>query len=270
MVQIAEEIELWRDKLMSLWPDMEIISIPSATSTNQWMRDRREELRHKTVLLLTDFQTAGRGSGTNHWESQEGMNLTFSLQVYPTVLAATHMFALSEAMSLGVCMGLKQLAESEDTIKKENFRVKWPNDVYYSDEKICGMLIENDLMARQVDCSIIGVGINVNQNIFLSGAPNPTSLSMLVGHSMCRMQVLEQVLRCFHSYYQLIECGDFALLHTLYLSQVYRWQEIHRFTDRAGDFEARIVNVQPDGHLILQDSAGMERKYVFGEIKYII
>ena len=107
MVQIAEEIELWKDKFVELWPEMDIISIPCTSSTNQWLKDRRDEWHHRTVLVITDYQTAGRGSGTNHWESQEGMNLTFSLQVCPTHLAPNHMFALSEAMSLGVCMGLQ-------------------------------------------------------------------------------------------------------------------------------------------------------------------
>lgn len=270
MVQIAEEIELWKDKFVELWPEMDIISIPCTSSTNQWLKDRREEWHHRTVLVITDYQTAGRGSGTNHWESQEGMNLTFSLQVCPTALVPNHMFALSEAMSLGVCMGLQEYIGRENADYRKHVRIKWPNDVYYADGKICGMLIENDLQSHRVDCSVIGVGININQNQFLSGAPNPTSLNIIMGQHIRRMEVLEHVIRCFRHYYQMIECGDFALLHTHYLRQVYRMQEWHTYVDGNGPFEGKIINIQSDGHLIMLDSSGNEHRYAFGEIKYII
>ncbi|MGN0234514.1 MAG: biotin--[acetyl-CoA-carboxylase] ligase [Bacteroidaceae bacterium] len=270
MVQIAKEIGLCRERLKDVWPELEVVSIPNTTSTNQWMRDRQEELRNRTVLVITDFQTSGRGSGTNHWESQKGMNLIFSLHICPFGLAASQMFALSEAMSLGVCMGLKQLSDTERNISREYFRVKWPNDVYYSDGKICGMLIENDLMSRNVASSIMGVGININQNVFLSEAPNPISLRMITGHNIHRMHVLENVIKCFRHYFQMMENKEFAQLHAEYLGQVYRWQEWHRFADSTGEFEARIVNIQPDGHLILNDSFGKERKYAFGEIRHMI
>ena len=132
------------------------------------------------------------------------------------------------------------------------------------------MLIENDLQSHRVDCSVIGVGININQNQFLSGAPNPTSLNIIMGQHIRRMEVLEHVIRCFRHYYQMIECGDFALLHTHYLRQVYRMQEWHTYVDGNGPFEGKIINIQSDGHLIMLDSSGNEHRYAFGELKYII
>lgn len=270
MVQIKEDSLLWANRLGAVWPEMEVVQLESTASTNNWLRERRTEAARRTMLVTADYQTAGRGSGTNRWESEGGKNLIFSLQVCPSALQANRMFALSEAMSLGVCMGLEQYLSTLMPAAGNAFRIKWPNDVYYANGKICGMLIENDLKGKQVECSVMGVGINVNQSRFLSDAPNPTSLSIIAGQEMPRIGVLESVLKCFRSCLQMVEQGDFAALHALYLSRVYRWHEWHQFIDQSGTFTGMIKDIQPDGHLVITDSEGKERKYAFGEIKYII
>lgn len=270
MVQISDEIRLWLDKIAEVWPEMEITVLQSTDSTNNWLRAHREETSGRTMLVITDCQTAGRGSGSNHWESEPGCNLTFSMQVCPTALQANHVFALSEAMSLGVCMGLRQLMTEQDGQASAAFRIKWPNDVYHANGKVCGMLIENDLQSRWVERSVIGVGINVNQNCFLSDAPNPLSLSQIIGKKASRMQVLAAVLSRFRNCFIMLEQGDFAGLHELYMNYVYRLHEWHRFIDKDGTFEGCITNICPDGHLLLIDSGGQRRIYAFGEIKYII
>lgn len=270
MVQIKEDISLWANRLSAVWPEMEVVQLENTASTNNWLRERRTEVARRTMLVTADYQTAGRGSGTNRWESEGGKNLIFSLQVCPSALQANRMFALSEAMSLGVCIGLEQYLSTLMPTAGNAFRIKWPNDVYYANGKICGMLIENDLKGKQVECSVMGVGINVNQSRFLSDAPNPTSLSIIAGQEMPRIGVLESVLKCFRSCLQMVEQGDFAALHALYLSRVYRWHEWHQFIDQSGTFTGMIKDIQPDGHLVLTDSEGKERKYAFGEIKYII
>ena len=190
---------MWANRLGAVWPEMEVVQLENTASTNNWLRERRTETAQRTMLVTADYQTAGRGSGTNRWESEGGKNLIFSLQVCPSALQANRMFALSEAMSLGVCMGLEQYLSTLMPTAGNAFRIKWPNDVYYANGKICGMLIENDLKGKQVECSVMGVGINVNQSRFLSDAPNPTSLSIIAGQEMPRIGVLESVLKCFRS-----------------------------------------------------------------------
>ena len=251
MVQIKEDISLWANRLGAVWPEMEVVQLESTASTNNWLRERRTETASRTMLVTADYQTAGRGSGTNRWESEGGKNLIFSLQVCPSALQANRMFALSEAMSLGVCMGLEKYLSTLMPAAG-------------------GMLIENDLKGKQVERSVMGVGINVNQSRFLSDAPNPTSLSIIAGQEMPRIGVLESVLECFRSCLQMVEQGDFATLHALYLSRVYRWHKWHQFIDQSGTFTGMIKDIQPDGHLLLTDHEGTERKYAFGEIKYII
>ncbi len=270
MVQITEEIKTWEATLTSLWPGLEIVALPSTESTNNWLRQMRGQMQGRTCLVITDFQTAGRGSGTNHWESQEGQNLTFSLQVCPTDLPASRMFALSEVMSLGVARGLEEALCIGEQGQESGVRIKWPNDVYYHDGKVCGMLIENDLLGKRVECSVMGVGINVNQDCFVSDAPNPLSLRQIAGHEFVRAQVLSSVLASTRFCLEMMEHGAYADLHALYLCRVYRWREWHLFTDQGGTFEGMIRDIEPDGHLIVQDRTGQERRYAFGEIKYII
>lgn len=270
MVQITEDITTWASSLAGIWPGLEVITLPSTGSTNNWLREHRAQVEGRTCLLMTDFQTAGRGSGTNHWESQEGINLTFSLQVCPTDLPASRMFALSEVMSLGVSRGLEEALSAEGGLAHGHFHIKWPNDVYYRDGKVCGMLIENDLQGKRVERSVMGVGINVNQDCFVSDAPNPMSLRQIAGHEFARAGVLASVLASTRLCLEMMEHGAYDDLYALYLGHVYRWREWHRFTDQGGTFEGMISNIEPDGHLVVQDRAGQKRRYAFGEIKYVI
>ena len=267
---MTEDMKACKDILSLSWPRLETVTLTSTESTNTWLRQRREQMLGHTCLVIADEQTAGRGSGTNHWESAPGENLTFSLQVCPTALPANRMFALSQVMALGVAQGLEHALGIQDGEGKSGVSIKWPNDVYYHDGKVCGMLIENDLCARRVELSVMGVGINVNQTLFVSDAPNPLSLKQIAGHDFRRSEVLSEVLACTRFCYEMMEHGAYDSLHDLYLTRLYRKGEWHQFTDQGGTFDGMIRGVQPDGHLIVQGHAGGERKYAFGEIKYII
>lgn len=265
-----DDMTQWPSSLCPRWPGLQVVVLESTDSTNNWMQQHRDLVQRGPVLVVADSQTAGRGSGTNHWESAAGCNLTFSLQVYPTALPARRMWALSEAMSLAVCLGLEQVTAQHGGADDGVFAIKWPNDVYHVDGKVCGMLIENELQTRLVERSVMGVGINVNQTSFVSDAPNPRSLAQVTGCSVSRLQVLSTVLSCAADCYKLVEQSDYDRLHALYLSRVYRWQEWHSYVDAGGTYEGRITDVCPDGHLVITDCEGRERTYAFGEIKYII
>lgn len=272
MVQMNdEEIKEWQSLLSADWPEIEIYILNNTDSTNNWLHKRRESLKGKDVIALTDFQTAGRGSGSNHWESETGKNLIFSLQVCPNALLPNRVFFLSEVMSLAVCMGLEQYVQYVGKSKdNKRFRIKWPNDIYYADGKVCGMLIENNIQSRRVDNSVMGVGINVNQTVFLSDAPNPLSLALILGMNSSRLSVLRYVLACFRDCYAMLEQEQYETLHALYLSKIYRFGEWHNYKDSEGILEGAITNIKPDGHLIIRDRDGKERAYAFGEIKYMI
>jgi BirA family biotin operon repressor/biotin-[acetyl-CoA-carboxylase] ligase len=154
--------------------------------------------------------------------------------------------------------------------------IKWPNDIYYGNKKICGMLIENDLRGTCVENCVMGVGVNINQTEFeiashleeFRGAP--TSLALILGDKVERRFVLESIMEHFTRYYEWTEQGRLEELHEMYLSHLYRIHEKHRFRDEKGEFCATITDVEPTGHLVLVDEHGAERRYAFKEVEYLI
>ena len=249
-------------------PQFQMIELDEVTSTNDFLRDYRPVQERRMTLVTAEFQTAGRGSGTNRWVSQRGKNLVFSLLTHPRHIEASRMFVLSEALALAIRAAIDVQGSP---------KIKWPNDIYYGDKKVCGMLIENDLKGSQVERCIMGVGVNVNQTDFGISTPTdekptyrvpPTSLSLIVGHPVERRFVLENIMENFSRYYAWTEQGRGAELHEMYLQHLYRKGEMHRFIDGRGEFRGTITDVESTGHLIIIDEMGQRRCYGFKEVEY--
>ncbi len=152
------------------------ISLPETGSTNTWLKEHADEIPVPAVAV-TDHQTSGRGQRGNTWEAEPGKNLTFSMLFKPEGVAPSGQFFISEAVCLGIVDTLRRYLPHPETVK-----VKWPNDVYAGDRKICGILIEHSLeSASAIRHTIAGIGLNVNQKEFHSSAPNPVSMFNLTG-----------------------------------------------------------------------------------------
>ena len=246
-------------------PQFKMLELDEVTSTNDFLRGFRPPEERKVTLATAEFQTAGRGAGTNHWDSRRGQNLLFSLLIHPRHIPAEQLFVLSEALSLAIYEAIKDFMPSAPCLY-----IKWPNDIYCGDHKICGMLIENDLRGTTVENCVMGVGLNVNQTEFSQDIPNPISLAQILGRSIERRFVLERVMEYFLRYYEWTEQGRSAELHAMYLSRLYRKDEKHYFHDEMGDFEGTIIDVEPSGHLIIRDEVGRQRRYAFKEVEYVI
>lgn len=241
---------------------MKRISLEVIDSTNQYAKSLPACESRDLTLVTAEFQKAGRGAGSNKWESERSKNLLFSIMISPRQLLASRLFALSEVTSLAILDALSSYTEG--------FRIKWPNDIYHNDKKIVGMLIENDLKGKQVHHSIIGVGVNVNQTIFHSDAPNPVSLAQIMGKVIDRNQVLDKILHQFTHYYSMMENGQYTVLHNLYMQHLYRRNALHTYADEAGTFQAWITDVEPSGHLVLECQNGEQRRYDFKEVTFIL
>ena len=240
---------------------MKRIALDETISTNRYVKELPEDESHELTLVTAEFQTAGRGAGTNTWESERSQNLLFSLIAYPQRLQASQMFALSEVTALAIRDALCSYTEG--------FLIKWPNDIYHNDKKIVGMLIENDLRGKWVRRSIIGVGVDINQTRFLSDAPNPVSLAQILGKEVDRDQVLNSIMQRFIYYYGIMEEECYSELHQLYMQHLYRKDALHPYSDEGGIFRARIRDVKPTGHLVLEDGNGRLRRYDFKEVRFI-
>lgn len=243
--------------------DFEIIHLQEVVSTNSWMLERGTTSSSvgivatgTTLVVVADYQSGGRGCGTNRWESERGKNLLFSILLHPLELPANQQFRISMAVSVALCEMLSQYADG--------FSIKWPNDIYWNDRKICGMLIENRLAGTLIRDSIIGIGLNVNQRAFHSDAPNPVSLSQIVGHDVDCDALLNDFLSRLESV---------SIRETLcfdYGNKLFRRGKQAVYADKSGRFTAELKQVIPDGHLVLLDDKGRERLYAFKEVQFIL
>ena len=242
-------------------PTFRWLELGLVDSTNRYLCGYRPTCEVPLTLATADYQTDGKGADANHWESDPGKNLLFSLLWLTTNLPAQRVFTGLEMLALSVLDALNDFAPG--------FTIKWPNDIYFGDWKVAGTLIENEFAGKRVARSVMGTGINVNQMVFHSDAPNPRSLAQIVGHEVELHLVLQGVMYHFARYRRMVEQEQYDVLHTLYTSQLYRREGEHAYADSEGTFHARITDVQPDGHLILTDTEGRQRRYAFKEVRMV-
>ena len=235
------------------------------TSTNTYVKELLSEgieLPDMTVVKA-DFQTGGRGQQDNHWESERGKNLTFSLVCHPTFLQAVDQFVLSQAIAVAVWRTLSDFTEG--------ISIKWPNDIYWNDKKICGTLIECNLAGSTIKDCIIGTGINVNQTVFTSDAPNPVSLAQIIGFTLNRQHILDSIIQQFKELYEELKDGKIEKLKDEYMQHLYRREGFHLYQEPDGEpFEAEIMDVKSNGHLVLRRHDGGFKKYELKQLKYIL
>lgn len=155
---------------------MKILHFDEINSTNVYLYDKISENNDiSDMVVVAAHQTAGRGMDKNRWESEAGKNLLFSIALNVNFLEAENQFKISQAVSVAIVETLQKIVISD------KFFIKWPNDIYFGDKKLAGMLIQNTIEGRMMGVSIIGIGLNVNQIEFSKDIPNPISLKMISG-----------------------------------------------------------------------------------------
>lgn len=216
-------------------------------STNHYALALLGERRpQEGTVIVAEEQTAGKGLDTNIWESEPGKNLTFSTIVYPDFLDPTRQFYLNVITSLAVRDAICKMLPDCD------IRIKWPNDIYYRNKKISGILINNQISGSRLQSSIIGVGININQEIFTSDAPNPVSVKMITGQTHDIFDCLHQFRVAFDSYYKHLGFGEYDKLLKEYLQNMYLFDVEQNYTIMGFKEKGRIVGVDEYGRLLIQ------------------
>lgn len=210
-------------------------------------------------LIWCDEQTAGRGQRGTHWESAAGANLLFSFAFRPPALEATQQFLLSQVASLALIEVLSPLIEGVS--------IKWPNDIYHHNHKICGMLLYHQLAGTRISHTLVGIGLNVNQKAFHSSAPNPISLWQITGSEHDREQLLQAFLNAFERWGR----SEAAHIAQSYHAQLYHREGLHPYQDTlSGEcFQARLHHISPDGPITLCDERGQLRTFAFKEVRYL-
>jgi BirA family biotin operon repressor/biotin-[acetyl-CoA-carboxylase] ligase len=266
---------------------MTCIYLPEVDSTNSYLirlLEAGNELIEGTTFY-TSCQNRGRGQLNNSWESEPGCNLAFSMLLKPTFLPLTEAFVLSELTALAIADTLNAVLPG--------FTIKWPNDIYHDDRKAVGILIENRLSGKHIQQSIIGVGVNLNQRVFRSDAPNPVSLRQLLieagrGEEPISIEgTLHEIVRRLMADYRQLRAeylaatapttdnteGRFSVrLHRRYMAHLYRRPGIYPYQDSTTGipFRATIEEVAPSGALQLRTEVGETRSYMFKEVKFCL
>ncbi|MBP5570983.1 MAG: biotin--[acetyl-CoA-carboxylase] ligase [Prevotella sp.] len=229
-------------------------------STNDFLRYYTPEEGEEMTVVWTDFQRKGRGQGANHWESEAGKNLTFSVLIHPDEVRAQDQYIISMAVAETMHRYLSGMLDAA-------VHIKWPNDIYVGDSKIGGILIENHLSGEHIKDCIIGIGLNVNQTVFVSDAPNPISLRMIDDREWNREEVLQGLIAELVWQFKHFRID---VIRKKYRRHLYRREGIYPYRDVDGEFEAELLEVENDGHLVLLDTQGRQRRYAFKEVAYLV
>lgn len=239
----------------------------SLESTNKYCELLDPSTVEEFTVICAKQQTAGIGQRGNHWHSESGKNLTFSLILKPTFLSVADQYQLTKVIALGITDCLRLFLPSHSDIK-----IKWPNDIYIGNKKVCGILTSNKIQHNSLSYSIVGIGLNVNQTLFPDWIPNPTSLQLVLGSELPLLQVLNSAVECIsRRYNQLALCPTQPnpAIDNDYLSQLLQLgiQASYLFHD--SPVKATIQGVNRFGHLELTTDSGVHLTCQLKELKYL-
>ena len=238
-----------------------VVSLPQCHSTNEEASELIASNRESEgTVVITEYQLAGKGQRGNMWESERGKNVMISIILNPRFMNPTAQFALHTICSLAIYDSLFPLLGNK-------LKIKWPNDIYYGDKKICGILIENSVRGNTVDSSIIGIGLNVNQVVFTT--PNATSLKEIMLEEIDRYDLIENILLHLEKRYLQLKSNKTLELRMEYKLKLYRLNESHLFTNDQGKFLGEIRGVNEFGSLLIEDDTEV-KSYNFKEVKFVV
>ena len=242
-----------------------IIHFDSLSSTNQYAIDLLSKNKPtEGTVIITDNQYAGRGQIGSKWESEPQKNLNLSIILYPTFLLARQQFELNKA----ICLGVRDFVATHLT---NRVTVKWSNDIYVGQKKICGILIQNSLMGKGISSSVVGIGININQTEFVTNPPNPTSFASETNRTYNLEELKAQLYVCIERRYLQLRNGQFQRLTVDYLRHLYRYNKVATYERIANGerFTGMIVGITNFGQLKIQKTDDTIEQFNFKEVKFL-
>lgn len=241
---------------------MRIVKVDATESTNTFLKEmcQKNGIENFTVVI-TDEQTKGRGQMHASWQSEKGKNLTFSVLIKIDDLKTNQQFYISKIISLAI---LEVLSNSLPT----KISVKWPNDILSANKKICGVLIENSVKKTQINHSIIGIGLNVNQ-IEFENLPNATSMKLIANTDFELNDILYKLIKSIKKYVNILEVNDFQLIDSLYLKHLYKFNRPAMYKNGDKEFIGKIVGVSLQGKLKVELDDETIKEFDLKEIEFI-
>lgn len=243
--------------------------IEQTNSTSTLIREQYLD-RENLFTVYTFFQTAGRGQMGNTWESEKGKNLLFSTLIQRPDITIRQQFALSMAIALAITDVLDHIFEQAQIDARPT--IKWPNDIYVGDKKICGTLIEPIISGSDIVCAIAGIGINTNQTEWSDKVPNPISIKQIIGTDTDLHSLMTIVNNAISNRLQQLPHPD--LLRSDFMQRLYRRTGWHLYCETQQDanntpFEARIADITDIGQLILEKRDHTQHTYLLKQITFL-
>jgi BirA family biotin operon repressor/biotin-[acetyl-CoA-carboxylase] ligase len=257
-------ITLQNNIFSGLFVGQNLLTLKEVDSTNNFLKNllsNSKPLPEGTVIMA-ESQFAGRGQQQNQWHSEPGKNLTFSLLLKPAFLPVLSQFDLTRAISLGVFDALQPLLGDE-------LKIKWPNDIYYADKKLGGMLIENFVQGGQIKNSVIGIGLNINQVDFPQDASNAISLKQILQKDYDLRDLLAEICNHVEAYYLNLKAGKADLIRKTYLNRLYWFDQDKSFKVNNTIFNGVIKDVRDNGLLVIQNNKQEEIEFSLKEIEFL-
>ena len=248
----------------TLFVGQNLIKLIEVDSTNSYMKhllSNSEPLPDGTVIMA-GHQTAGRGQQGAKWESDCGKNLTLSVYLKPKTVPIGKSFYLTMVVSLAV----KDVLTS---VIGEEVKIKWPNDIYWRNQKIAGILIENTLTGSIIKSSVIGIGMNVNQDLFSEAiADKAVSIYQITKTRQDLISILTNLCCHLEKYYLILLSGRYHILHKNYSESLYLGGKLTHFGENGQVFEGTIVGVEDSGLLVINTITG-NLKFNTKEVQYL-
>lgn len=246
-----------KDKVFSC----RILKFETLKSTNlhaigNWKQQSWDE----GTIIWAKEQSSGIGQSGNHWVSEAGKSLTFSIILKPTFLPVSSQFELHKVMSVAVWQTVHDLVPDADT------KIKWPNDIYIGNRKLCGILVNNVISSNCYQLAVAGTGLNVNQTVFPPDLPNPTSLKLESGTDFDLEKILTEIVCNTEFWYRQLKNGNWEAINRTYFSHMLNFGTQKQYRYRQKLIEAVITGVDKFGRLILRTK---DNRHIICDIKEI-
>ena len=256
-VMSKAEIESLAD---TKWAGKNVVYYDEIDSTNNRAKEAGEKGTAQGTLFVADMQVAGKGRRGRVWKSPSGSSIYMTILLYPD-MAPIKAPQLTLVMAIAVAEGIQKVTGLET-------KIKWPNDIVVNGKKICGILTEMSTEIDYINHVVIGVGINVNQDIFPEDIRSTaTSLKMELGKKVKRSELIAAVMKSFETCYEtFMKTEDLSGLQELYNSMLVNKDREVKVLEPGNEYKAHALGINQTGELIVRTPEGEEKEIYAGEV----
>jgi len=239
-----------------------LIELESVTSTNMFLQLLLNKgSAEQGLIVKAAFQGEGKGMSKNSWFSEKGKNLLMSMLHYSDALTTQKQFFISKCCAIGVAKAIDRM------IGVEMSHIKWPNDVYINSKKVAGILIQSSIKGDNIQYSLLGIGVNINQNQF--PLENATSIMLETGQKFELAEFLSYLIEELDASLDKLSEFNYESINNVYYKKLIGYQKWLRYKKDDELFDGRILTIEDDGHLLMEMKNGEKQHFAVKEISLV-